>query len=313
MTQTSLVLELQQMASDPSVLVSSLLLKAKMVAVKLGLTEIVARLDHELTGYAGEMKTADLPQYRWTHGTLKVHNPYNGLCPIVIENGEMEQALTKAFIPNSVLELENSIKNDDSVFSAGFQEGQRKWLFKNVDHMGMPMLNVISKTTLIGIVASVRAAVLNWSLDLEQRGVMGHGLTFTPQEKQAATSAGTTINIGSIQTMQGILGPVAGSTVTQNLRQSVGMNDRESLRKELREVGIPESDIKELDKAIDAEPVAKEGKIGERVGAWIGGMAQKIVTGVWKSAKDKAIQMAVTAVNAYYGLGAGEATGSEDE
>ena len=56
MATTSLVLELQQMASDPAVPVSSLLLKAKMVAVKLGRRELVAQLDHEISGYSGELE-----------------------------------------------------------------------------------------------------------------------------------------------------------------------------------------------------------------------------------------------------------------
>jgi len=72
------------MASDPTVPVSALLLKAKMVAVKLGLRDMVSQLDRESGGYSGEIKTAELPQYRWRHGSLKFHNPHHGLCPIVI-------------------------------------------------------------------------------------------------------------------------------------------------------------------------------------------------------------------------------------
>ena len=111
----SLVLELQQMASDPAVPVSSLLLKAKMVAVKLGLREMVTQLDREINGYSKggdvEVKIAELPQYRWTHGSLKVHNPYNGLCPIMIQNAETERLLSRTFIGNSIHELEDSIKD----------------------------------------------------------------------------------------------------------------------------------------------------------------------------------------------------------
>ena len=37
-----------------------------------------------------------------------------------------------------------------------------------------------------GILEKVRSRILDWALDLEGRGIIGEGMSFTPQEKQAA-------------------------------------------------------------------------------------------------------------------------------
>ncbi len=303
------------MASDTAVPVSMLLLKAKMVAVKLGLREMVALFDREIAGYnnSTNLTQADYPEYRWTHGTLKFENPYRGLCPITFKHGKTERALTRAFVVNSIREIEDSIGDEESLFIIQLSDGQRNHLNKNTDLMDMPVYNVISKTHLIGIITVVRASILNWALDLEQRGIMGQGLTFTQQEKQSAMTTGTTIHIGQIGTMQGIVGPVAGSTVTQNLTQSVTAYDRDSLRKVLRDAGVPENAVQDLDAAIDAEPEPQEGKIGVRVGSWIGNMAQKVATGVWKTATDKAIETVIAAINIYYGIGTASGGGPVDK
>ena len=36
-----------------------------------------------------------------------------------------------------------------------------------------------------GLIETVRSRILDWALDLEGRGIIGEGMSFTPQEKQA--------------------------------------------------------------------------------------------------------------------------------
>lgn len=70
----------------------------------------------------------------------------------------------------------------------------------------------MSNVEIHGIVEKVRTRILDWALDLEGRGIIGNGMSFTPQEKQAVQQqhyhfgdvSGSQIQIGS-----------SGSTQTQ--------------------------------------------------------------------------------------------------
>jgi hypothetical protein len=56
-----------------------------------------------------------------------------------------------------------------------------------MDSMEYPMRPVLSlsETQVHGAIEVVRTRVLEWALDLEGRGIVGEGMSFTPQEKQA--------------------------------------------------------------------------------------------------------------------------------
>ena len=65
---TSLVLELQQEARDPSVRVDNLLLKAVVVATTLGIDDFRAWAEKELQGYAGDHNSCVSPGDRTSQG-----------------------------------------------------------------------------------------------------------------------------------------------------------------------------------------------------------------------------------------------------
>ena len=55
------------------------------------------------------------------------------------------------------------------------------------------------------VIDAVRTMILNWSLKLEEEGILGEGLSFSEEEKQKAATS-TQIRI---ENFQGILGDVA--------------------------------------------------------------------------------------------------------
>jgi hypothetical protein len=100
-----------------------------------------------------------------------------------------------------------------------------------------------------------------------------------------------------------VAGATNGSTVTQTLTVGIKPGDLQALLESLRQAKVPEPDLSNLQEAIKAEPKAKEGGVlGEKVGGWIGGMAQKAVTGVWGIAVEKGTALLSGAIRAYYGL-----------
>jgi hypothetical protein len=72
-----LVLQLQADALNSDVSVSDLLLKAKVVATKLDLTDFLQWIEHELNGYTDKN---EVPMYRKIRGRAQAYNTYYGRC-----------------------------------------------------------------------------------------------------------------------------------------------------------------------------------------------------------------------------------------
>jgi len=73
------VIELQSLAGDPDADIIAVLMKAKMIAVKLDLTDLVEWIELELNGYPN---IASVPEYRSGQGQLKAFNPFRGWIPV---------------------------------------------------------------------------------------------------------------------------------------------------------------------------------------------------------------------------------------
>ena len=104
----------------------------------------------------------------------------------------------------------------------------------------MPSIE-ISTVQIHGIVERVRSEILKWALDLESRGVLGEGLTFTQEEKQ--TVQALHYHIENVSDSQILIGS-SGSTQTQTSTSSI---DLEALKEMIRAMG------KELDHSQGAE------------------------------------------------------------
>ena len=70
---------------------------------------------------------------------------------------------------------------------------------------------VFSGAQVRGIVDGARNKILEWALDLEGRGIVGEGMSFTPQEKQAVQQHYHISNVSGSQIQIGS----SGSTQTQ--------------------------------------------------------------------------------------------------
>lgn len=173
---TALVPELVNMASDPAVSVSDLLRRALVAARRLNVPDVADWMTAELNGYTGEV-----PEYRKIRGHLQVMNPYEG--PVHLQmSGKGGDWLTLMPERGSISELEP--------FTSGVGTLHRHFPIA-MEHdimkaMSVPMRPHLMFTTvqIRGIVDRVRSRVLEWALDLEGRGVLGEGMTFTQKEKQ---------------------------------------------------------------------------------------------------------------------------------
>jgi hypothetical protein len=177
-TMPALVPELVNMASDPAVSASDLLRRALVVARRLDVPELVDWITSELEGYRGK----PVPEYRSIKGRPQVFNPYHGYQPLILPTPEWADAISTANVGQSVPELEQLAQSKTGVrmnFSAQLEHR----LMEGMDIQLTPSLG-LATVQIHGIVEKVRSHILKWALDLEGRGVLGEGMTFTQKEKQ---------------------------------------------------------------------------------------------------------------------------------
>ena len=169
------------MASTPGVSTTDLLRRALVVARRLSAPELVEWLNSELTGYS----TDAVPDYREMHAQLKVRNPRHGWQPFHVPP-DIAELVTRFTAIQSIPQLQHLLISEGNIICPFAPEAEQllMQMMQEVAGVMMQPALIISSVQIEGIIETVRTRVLDWALDLESRGVVGEGLTFTPAEKQ---------------------------------------------------------------------------------------------------------------------------------
>lgn len=178
----ALVPELVDMASTPAVSTADLLRRALVVARRLSVPELVDWINSELNGY----KFEEVPGYRRLRGQLVAENPYHGAIPLFAPP-EMAEILADFSVRQSIPELFHLQSSETGIFShfpADIEQTLMHMMRKSSGVAMRPALK-FSSVQIQGVIETVRSRILDWALDLEGRGIIGEGMSFTPQEKQA--------------------------------------------------------------------------------------------------------------------------------
>jgi hypothetical protein len=215
-SMTALVPELVNMASDPNVSTTDLLRRTLVVASRLNVPELVLWVKSELNGYEH-----DVPNYRIIYGQLMAVNPYHGLIPFQIDDNEIMEMICKHCEFQSVPEIERSLaKSSAGHMVRNFPPDQQRILMNSMSYAMQPQLKfTVAQVT--GIIEKVRNRILEWALDLEVRGVVGEGMTFTQVEKNMVQEqhyhfgdvTGSQIQIGSNSSNQHQSNKTTGDTI----------------------------------------------------------------------------------------------------
>ena len=195
----SLVLELQRDALDRNIHITDLLRKALLVSRKLKIKDIEEWLSGELNGYGETI----IPDYRQVSGELKVFNPFNGWNPVMLTDKEWQDLLCVRKLEISISQIENLVENSKGgSFLIKFPAEQAGLIMKLIGRQLEPALHA-SLHQLVLIIDSVKTKIMEFALDLESRGILGEGMTFSRQEQQLAESITyNTINIHSMENSQ---------------------------------------------------------------------------------------------------------------
>lgn len=238
----ALVPELVNAAIDTSVSSSDLLRRALVVARRLAVPELVDWISSELNGYYSE----EVPDYRRVRGQLMAENPINGPIPF-FASPEMAELLTDFKVRQSVPELMQLMQSTTGIYShfpADIEQALMQMMRKTNGMAMRPVLR-FSSVQVQGVIENVRNRVLEWALDLETKGVLGEGMTFTQQEKETVQQqhyhfgdvSGSQIQIGSNSTNQTQTdGDMAAlSALIELLREAIQQGRMEAdLREELQ-------------------------------------------------------------------------------
>ena len=186
-----IVLDLQQESLSKDSDVLNLLRKAYVVARKLKLTEFEEWVNNELNGYQEADK---IPDYRKVRGEVKAWNPYHGWIPMIIQDNEIANQLSGHSASDSIPNLKNvydSLNGNHATlqFDAGMNN-----LLSNSRGFNTKYALLISAIQIYNIMERVRNIVLDWSITLEENGILGEGLQFTEKEKDIAVSSSTIYN-----------------------------------------------------------------------------------------------------------------------
>jgi hypothetical protein len=201
--RTGIVLELQQDCLNNGIPASTILRKAKVIAVKLGLDDLRNWIDAELGGYT--CKVDDLPDHRKGIGQPKFHNPYHGWCTIMTDSGWFGKLIQTVYLNQPVSEIESLKNGKGDIIIMRYNSSISEKIQNNMP-VKMEVALHFSKNILESSLDFIRNKTLDWSLELEQRDVIGQGLTFGERDKTEAQMVTNHIYGGNF----GVLGSVTG-------------------------------------------------------------------------------------------------------
>lgn len=234
-----MVLELQKDIIENKEDLLSILRKAKVISVKLGLDDFAKWIDLELNGY---QNFSDIPEYRNVIGEVKAKNPYYGLIPVMMPSSIAEQLNSRKLF-NPISELIGLIGNDKTI-SMAIPSEISELLCKN-SGVHFPCYFIIPSNSILGIIESVKNHLLEWCLKLEKDGILGSEYEFDEIEKAKAKNIPQQINYyGTI-----VNGNISNSQVVSgnNNSNNVNINDLSKMIDEIND-SIKNEIINENDK-----------------------------------------------------------------
>lgn len=211
---SSIVLDLQTEAMNHTGSVLGLLRKTLVIATKLSIVEVKQWATSEMEGYQ-----ADVPEYRQFKGIVKYLNPYNGWQPVAFHGKEAlehKAHLTAVPLFNPVAEIEAWMSVDGEFLEHPVE-------IEYARALGVPaeMSVFVAKSAVAAIPDRIRSYILNWSLELEAKGILGEGMRFSDGEKEQAPNV--TLNYYFAPQYQnngqtGAMGDSAAAKVHQRFR-----------------------------------------------------------------------------------------------
>lgn len=157
-----------------------------MIAVKLHLNEFDEWIQNELNGYKSE--NGNFPDYRQMKGTLKAKNPYRGWIPAVITDKNNQPLFNDVPIFESIsalLDIEKKSKDGYFYYSYPPELSMKLCRYANAPTY-MEIVVFISTVNITSLIDKVKNCLLEWTIELEGKGILGDNMTFNEREAKSA-------------------------------------------------------------------------------------------------------------------------------
>lgn len=185
---SGIVIQLQEEALSKNTDILSLMRKAYLIARKLKLSDFEEWINCELNGYNPEN---DVPEYRKVAGEVKAWNPYHGWIPVIFEK---TTPFHEKEVRDPLASLVNAYENSEgNTCLFNFPPEVNAYL-SEFGSMTTKFSLHIALNQVYNVIEQVRNKILDWAITLEENGIIGEGLQFTPEEKEKALNSPAVFN-----------------------------------------------------------------------------------------------------------------------
>lgn len=179
---SSVVIDLQRECLDGNTDIVDLLRKSLLVARKLKLSDFEIWVRNELNGYKS---TDEVPDYRIIFGQLKGFNPYHGWVDTVLPDNEIENMINNQSIIDSIPKIQMMLKSKDQMTIIPLNSELCALISQFFNHETRYAI-FIDKGALYDIIEKTKSLILDWSITLEENGILGENPRFSEKEKNIA-------------------------------------------------------------------------------------------------------------------------------
>lgn len=187
-----IVVELQNDLISQECDVILALRKAKIIATKLDIPDFKLWIDKELKGYPDD----NVPEYRKIRGVLKAKGDNNRYISVPIQNPQLVDKICKQSMQQPISQILNFANEKDVESVLLCPQGDVQSILSHIFTKGYATEFVlfVEQGAMQKIIESVKDELLDWTLALEEKGIVGEGLVFSCEEKQTAKELNPPVN-----------------------------------------------------------------------------------------------------------------------
>lgn len=290
------------------------LLKTKVLASRIGNSELFHWVDNELAGY--KLKHEELPSYRLGNPTFLCtmqqgwNTEENVPLPVMIFDKEFIEPLLKFKFDDSVKTLEEQADGEhgDTIYKE-FPPDLCTFLTSKIINNHQLQIRIVKLRLLIHIsqmtqvLSVIRSKLLDFMLRIEsefpnldellkEKIKMKNDL----QDKVDKIVHQTIINAGDGNTI------TTGNKNTVKAKYKIVKGDIDAFKEELKRNKVSEEDIEEIATIVQEEqPDKLTGNFGPRTSGWLSKMYQKSIDGTWQVGIATAGGLLVELLKLYFG------------
>lgn len=297
--------EIIDLLSSENASTENALIKAQVLAHRLGDSELSQWVEHELRGYPD---TAEIPSYRVVsvtlvgHITNGVYHYQNQTLPTAHLPEKLKSNLTRRELRQSISVLENWSKTENMGTSIPAEVLPAFSKSLSQTYYVQQAWGRFGVGSILQVLTQIRSRLLEFCLKISDQ---------FPPEMTAPEVREKAEEMGSKDVFRNaIFGDnttiVVGDGSIGYVKNTIIANDIESLVRHLDSLGVGSTDLEELKAAIVDDSIStslEQKSLGPRVRSWIGTMVAKAGTASWQVSLEAAGNLLATAISKFYGFG----------